>query len=228
VIIAEHGPRGCELGAGCCSHAHLHLIPVPDPGAVTAAYRATGGPGHRLESLAALPGAVEGPCLHLSPQPGEHLLWSSPGFAQPRLDLPGHRQLRPGRPHHLLGHRRRQPQVRHQQVRMTTAASSSADHVIYLNHQATTPVDPRVLDAMLPYLTSSYGNPASPHAHGRQAADAVHTARRQLRDLIGASRDTEGATSEIKSRNIASSNTRTFRGTGSSPSRVHSGSTTGP
>lgn len=32
VIIAEHGPRGCELGAGCCSHAHLHMIPVPDPG----------------------------------------------------------------------------------------------------------------------------------------------------------------------------------------------------
>jgi hypothetical protein len=30
VIVAEHGPRGCELGAGCCSHAHLHMIPVPD------------------------------------------------------------------------------------------------------------------------------------------------------------------------------------------------------
>jgi cysteine desulfurase len=74
---------------------------------------------------------------------------------------------------------------------MTTAAGVSADHVIYLDHQATTPVDPRVLDAMLPYLTSSYGNPASPHAHGRQAADAVRAARRQLRDLIGASGDTE-------------------------------------
>jgi len=76
---------------------------------------------------------------------------------------------------------------------MTTATSTSvnADQVIYLDHQATTPVDPRVLAAMLPYLTSAYGNPASPHAHGRQAAGAVRAARRQLRQLIGASADTE-------------------------------------
>jgi diadenosine tetraphosphate (Ap4A) HIT family hydrolase len=82
VIIAEHGPRGCELGAGCCSHAHLHLIPVSDPGAVTAAYQATGGPGRHLENLAGLVGAVKGPYLYLSPRPGEHLLWHSAGFAR--------------------------------------------------------------------------------------------------------------------------------------------------
>jgi diadenosine tetraphosphate (Ap4A) HIT family hydrolase len=82
VIIAEHGPRGCELGASCCSHAHLHLIPVPDPRAVTAAYQATGGPSRRIQSLDSLPGAVEGPYLYLSPRPGEHLLWPSAGFAR--------------------------------------------------------------------------------------------------------------------------------------------------
>jgi diadenosine tetraphosphate (Ap4A) HIT family hydrolase len=82
VIVAEHGPRGCELGAGCCSHAHLHLIPVPDVDAVTAAYQATGGPGRRLKGLADLTGAVEGPYLYLSPRPGEHLLWPSAGFAR--------------------------------------------------------------------------------------------------------------------------------------------------
>jgi diadenosine tetraphosphate (Ap4A) HIT family hydrolase len=82
VIIAEHGPRGCELGAGCCSHAHLHLIPVPDVDAVTAAYQATGGPGRRLDSLVSLLDAVDGPYLYLSPQPGEHLLWPSAGFAR--------------------------------------------------------------------------------------------------------------------------------------------------
>jgi diadenosine tetraphosphate (Ap4A) HIT family hydrolase len=81
-IVAEHGPRGCELGAGCCSHAHLHLIPVPDPDAVAAAYEATGGPGRRLDGLADLPEAVEGPYLYLSPRPGEHLLWPSAGFAR--------------------------------------------------------------------------------------------------------------------------------------------------
>jgi cysteine desulfurase len=65
------------------------------------------------------------------------------------------------------------------------------DRVIYLDHQATTPVDLRVLDVMLPYLTREFGNPSSAHAYGRAAADAVHTARRQLRQLIGASADTE-------------------------------------
>jgi hypothetical protein len=81
-IVAEHGPRGCELGAGCCSHAHLHLIPVPDPDAVTAAYQATGGSGRRLDGLTDLSEAVEGPYLYLSPRPGEHLLWPAAGFAR--------------------------------------------------------------------------------------------------------------------------------------------------
>jgi cysteine desulfurase len=76
---------------------------------------------------------------------------------------------------------------------MTPAASTSilTDQVVYLDHQATTPVDQRVVDAMLPNLTSAYGNPSSPHAPGRQAAEAVRAARRQLRDLIGASADSE-------------------------------------
>lgn len=72
-----------------------------------------------------------------------------------------------------------------------TAVSTSPDQVIYLDHQATTPVDPRVLDAMLPYLTGAYGNSSSPHAYGRTAGRAVQTARRQLRQLIGASADSE-------------------------------------
>ncbi|MCI0689059.1 MAG: cysteine desulfurase, partial [Sporichthyaceae bacterium] len=63
--------------------------------------------------------------------------------------------------------------------------------LIYLDYQATTPLDPRVLAVMLPYLSEIYGNPASPHAAGRQAADAVRIARRQLRDLLGAQYDNE-------------------------------------
>jgi cysteine desulfurase len=74
---------------------------------------------------------------------------------------------------------------------MTAATSSSSDQVVYLDHQATTPVDPRVLDAMLRYVTSDYGNPSSPHAYGRQAAGAIRVARRQLGDLIGASTESE-------------------------------------
>jgi diadenosine tetraphosphate (Ap4A) HIT family hydrolase len=82
VILAEHGPRDCELGASCCSHCHLHLIPVPDPDAVTAAYEKTGGPGRRLTSLADLPAAVDGAYLYLSPRLGEHYYWPSAGFAR--------------------------------------------------------------------------------------------------------------------------------------------------
>ncbi|HJR61489.1 MAG TPA: IscS subfamily cysteine desulfurase [Vicinamibacterales bacterium] len=58
---------------------------------------------------------------------------------------------------------------------------------IYLDYHATTPVDPRVLDAMLPYFTERFGNPASrQHAYGWQAQDAVERARSQVAELIGA------------------------------------------
>ena len=57
---------------------------------------------------------------------------------------------------------------------------------IYLDYQATTPVDPRVVDAMLPYLTSEFGNPSSSHAYGAAAATAVATARARVAALIGA------------------------------------------
>ena len=58
---------------------------------------------------------------------------------------------------------------------------------IYLDYQATTPMDPRVLDAMLPYLTDQFGNPASTqHRFGNAAETAVETARAQVAGLIGA------------------------------------------
>lgn len=57
---------------------------------------------------------------------------------------------------------------------------------IYLDHHATTPTDPRVVDAMLPYFTERFGNPhSSDHAFGWEAADAVEEARAQIARLIG-------------------------------------------
>ncbi len=63
---------------------------------------------------------------------------------------------------------------------------------IYMDHHATTPMDPEVLDAMMPFLTSDFGNPSSStHIYGRQARVAVENAREQIAALIGAERSDE-------------------------------------
>ena len=55
----------------------------------------------------------------------------------------------------------------------------------YLDHAATTPLDPAVLEAMLPWLHDGFGNPSSAHARGRAARAAVETAREQVADALG-------------------------------------------
>ena len=77
--------------------------------------------------------------------------------------------------------------------------------MVYLDYHATTPVDPRVLDAMLPYFREHFGNPASrQHKYGWKAQEAVDRARAQVAQLIGASAGeivfTSGAT---ESNNLA-------------------------
>lgn len=57
---------------------------------------------------------------------------------------------------------------------------------VYLDHNATTPLDPRVLEAMLPWLVSRHGNPSSIHRFGQQAREAVEAARARVAALIGA------------------------------------------
>jgi cysteine desulfurase len=68
---------------------------------------------------------------------------------------------------------------------MTTIATRP----VYLDYNATTPVDPDVLKAMLPYLGDEFGNPSSAHALGRRARDAVEAARGEVAILIGAMPD---------------------------------------
>ena len=58
--------------------------------------------------------------------------------------------------------------------------------MIYLDNASTTRMDPRVFDAMIPYLGDKCGNPNSPHAMGKQARDAIANAQKQVADLIGA------------------------------------------
>jgi cysteine desulfurase len=57
---------------------------------------------------------------------------------------------------------------------------------VYLDHNSTTPVDPRVIDAMLPFFRDHYGNPGSAHALGAKAGQAVEGARQKVADLVGA------------------------------------------
>ncbi len=60
---------------------------------------------------------------------------------------------------------------------------------IYLDYNATTPVDPAVLEVMLPYLREQFGNPSSAHAYGRAPHDAVENARAQVAALLNARSD---------------------------------------
>ncbi len=76
--------------------------------------------------------------------------------------------------------------------------------MIYLDNHATTPCDPQVVEAMLPWLSEHFGNPHSSHAYGRLAADAIQAAVAEIASSLGASADsiviTSGAT---ESNNLA-------------------------
>lgn len=76
--------------------------------------------------------------------------------------------------------------------------------IIYLDHAATTPIDPQVLKEMLPYLEEKYGNASSQHSFGQDAMKAVNKARKQVADFLNCSMDevifTSGAT---ESNNLA-------------------------
>jgi cysteine desulfurase len=70
-------------------------------------------------------------------------------------------------------------------VRSRRDEEGRAVNPIYLDHNATTPVDPRVVRACLPYLTEHFGNPSSGHAYGTAARAAVNASRNAVAALVG-------------------------------------------
>ncbi len=62
---------------------------------------------------------------------------------------------------------------------------------IYLDNNATTAVDPLVVEAMLPYFSEQFGNPSSIHAFGNTVGFAIKKARKQVQVLLGAAHDSE-------------------------------------
>ncbi len=72
------------------------------------------------------------------------------------------------------------------QLTINQLTTDSRMRKVYLDHSATTPVDRRVVEAMLPYLTEKFGNASSVHLFGQEARAAADRARRQVAGLIGA------------------------------------------
>jgi len=64
-------------------------------------------------------------------------------------------------------------------------AVARMNFVIYLDHNATTPILPEVLEAMMPYLTTEWGNPSSAYKFGAKLKSVIETAREQVAELIG-------------------------------------------
>ena len=99
---------------------------------------------------------------------------------------------------------------------------------VYLDYNATTPVDPRVIEAMLPYLTTHFGNPSSGHHHAEQPRHALATARQQVACPIGAAARGDGSRMTFRSHvGSVAADRPLYADTSSSAGRARSGARCG-
>src|SRR5262249_10240742 len=128
-------------------------------------------PGDRvgIHRRTPLPGVRSGRCSHRDGRPGEHQR-----HLHPIDDVPA--PLRSTPPAPATNHGR--------PVSPVTTTDS-----IYLDHNATTPLLPEVVEAMLPHLRGNFGNPSSTHSYGTRARGAVSRAREQVAALLGCNPD---------------------------------------
>ena len=101
--------------------------------------------------------------------------------------------------------------------------SNARKNPIYLDYSATTPVDPRVADKMIPWLTERFGNPASrSHGYGWEAEEAVENARVEVAKLVNADPKeivwTSGATESKSTRSSGKSVSASIACSGRRPS----------
>ncbi len=93
---------------------------------------------------------------------------------------------------------------------------------VYLDYNATTPVDPRVRDAALPYLTRDFGNPSSSHVFGLEPHQAIEQARTEVADLVGGPRDGERCGEVVFTGSGSEANLLALRGSVLAPSAPRS------
>ncbi|WP_020391211.1 hypothetical protein [Kribbella catacumbae] len=132
MIVAEHGPRECDLGAGCCDHAHLHLIPVPDPDLVVKQYVEVGGPRLAFDNLADCLASVEEAYVYVSPAPDVHYAWPAVGFPRQWVrrvcaDIHGRPEEWDWRDHPFEAERKQTYDALVGQVTLASADSSDGD-----------------------------------------------------------------------------------------------------
>src|SRR4029453_10408073 len=87
---------------------------------------------------------------------------------------------------HILMTRAPEPDTEGLVARASVIHPGLAPDLVYLDYNATTPVYPRVVEAMLPYLTTHFGNPSSAHAYAAAPRHALDAARTLVAELIGA------------------------------------------